>query len=288
MVREGLAALISHDPQIRVVGQCGDGMQVIEQIGALQPDVLVLDIAMPGMNGLDICRELTKKFPKTKVLILTMHYSEQFIAKAMQNGACGYMIKDTAPAQLIEAVLTVARGEMFLEPGIPQATLVPNTQGDGDPYDSLTKRERQVLQLIAEGKTNRQIAQVLKLSVKTIDIHRSQLMRKLGIHDKKSWAKYALREGVTQPHDNVLTLGMRREHAAQILVSSGSHLLLDMPSLREKMPRELYELPNGQWILLVTKRDVITGISVCCDVCMPEAERTWENVKTLTIRGKGK
>ena len=198
MVREGLAALIGRDSQVQVIGQCGDGLQVVKQVEKLQPDVVVLDISMPGSNGLDICRELSKKFREIAVLILTMHDSEQFIAKAMQNGARGYLIKDAAPAQLTEAILSVARGEKFLGSGIPGATLSLNPDGEGDLYERLTTRERQVLQLIAESKTNRQIAQVLNLSVKTVDTHRSHLMRKLGIHDQTSLVKFVLRRGIVE------------------------------------------------------------------------------------------
>jgi DNA-binding NarL/FixJ family response regulator len=198
MVREGLAALIGRDSQVQVIGQCGDGLQVVKQVEKLQPDVVVLDISMPGSNGLDICRELSKKFREIAVLILTMHDSEQFIAKAMQNGARGYLIKDAAPAQLTEAILSVARGEKFLGSGIPGATLSLNPDGEGDLYERLTTRERQVLQLIAESKTNRQIAQILKLSVKTVDTHRSHLMRKLGIHDQTSLVKFVLRMGIVE------------------------------------------------------------------------------------------
>jgi DNA-binding NarL/FixJ family response regulator len=194
MVREGLAALIDGHSQVRVVGQCGDGLQVVKKVEELKPDVVVLDISMPGTNGLDICRELSKKFHEVAVLILTMHDSEQFISKAMQNGARGYLIKDAAPAQLTAAILAVARGEKFLGAGITPAMLNPHTQGD--PYDRLTPRERQVLQLIAESKTNRQIAHILKLSVKTVDTHRSHLMRKLGIHDQTSLVKFVLRRGI--------------------------------------------------------------------------------------------
>lgn len=196
MVREGLAALIGNNSQVQVIGQCGDGLQVVKQVEELKPDVVVLDISMPGTNGLDICRELSKKVQGVAVLILTMHDSEQFISKAMQNGARGYLIKDAAPAQLTEAILAVARGEKFLGAWIPQAMLNPGAQSDS--YDRLTPRERQVLQLIAESKTNRQIAHVLKLSVKTVDTHRSHLMRKLGIHDQTSLVKFVLRRGLVR------------------------------------------------------------------------------------------
>ena len=196
MVREGLAALIGKHPQIEIVGQCGDGLQVVESVGLTQPDVVVLDITMPGLNGLDICRELTRKHRRIAVLILTMHESQQFIVKAVEHGARGYVLKDAPPAQLVKAILAAAKGEVSLGPGISNMLLDRINQGDHDPYDGLTSRERQVLQLIAESKTNREIAKQLGLSIKTVDTHRSHLMRKLGIHDQTSLVKYALRRGI--------------------------------------------------------------------------------------------
>ena len=200
MVREGLAALVGSDKEIRVVGQCGDGLKVVEEVRTLKPDVLILDITMPGLNGLDVCREISRKAPGTAILILTMHDDEQFIAKALENGASGYLLKEAAAGQLNEAVHAVAKGQLFLGPGIPRGVLQRIGQGTDDPYDQLTIRERQVLQSIAEGKTNRQIADELKLSIKTVDTHRSHLMRKLDIHDQTSLVKYAIRKGIVTLH----------------------------------------------------------------------------------------
>jgi len=200
MVREGLAALVGSDKAIRVVGQCGDGLKVVEEVRTLKPDVLILDITMPGLNGLDVCREISRKAPGTAILILTMHDDEQFIAKALENGASGYLLKEAAAGQLNEAVHAVAKGQLFLGPGIPRGVLQRIGQGTDDPYDQLTIRERQVLQSIAEGKTNRQIADELKLSIKTVDTHRSHLMRKLDIHDQTSLVKYAIRKGIVTLH----------------------------------------------------------------------------------------
>jgi DNA-binding NarL/FixJ family response regulator len=146
----------------------------------------------------DICLELSKKFPETKVLILTMHDSDQFIAKAVQNGARGYLAKEAAHAQLTEAILAVSRGEKFVGAKITPEILDRIRDGDGDSYEKLTPRERQVLQLIAEGKTNRLIAEILKLSVKTVTTHRSHLMRKLEIHDQTSLVKFVLRRGIVR------------------------------------------------------------------------------------------
>jgi DNA-binding NarL/FixJ family response regulator len=145
---------------------------------------------------LDVCRELTRKVQSTSVLILTMHDDEQFIATALEHGASGYLLKEAAPDELCEAVHRVAKGELYLGSGIPSKAIHRAVQGNEDPYDRLTTRERQVLQLIAEGKTNRAIAEDLQLAVKTVDTHRSRLMRKLNIHDQTSLVKFALRKGI--------------------------------------------------------------------------------------------
>ena len=196
MVREGLAALVEADEGIKVVGQCGDGLQVVADVIACDPDVVILDITLPGLNGLDICRELVRKCDGISVLILTMHSNEQFIAQALENGATGYLLKESAAEKLSEAIRRVASGEIFLGPGIPRNVLQRLGQIERDPYQKLSTRERQVLQLIAEGKTNRAVAEVLGLSTKTVDTHRTRLMRKLNIHDQTSLVKFAIRKGV--------------------------------------------------------------------------------------------
>jgi len=196
MVREGLAALMARTPHIRVVGQSGDGLNVVEQVKRLQPDVALLDLTMPGLNGLDVCRELSKKARQTAILILTMHDDVEFIAKAFEHGASGYILKESAADRLNEAIDAVARGEVYLGPGIPRSVLRRVGKKGADPYDQLTSRERQVLQMIAEGKTNRDVSKKLGLAVKTIDTHRARLMRKLGIHDQTTLVKFALRKGL--------------------------------------------------------------------------------------------
>lgn len=198
MVREGLAALVSREPDLRVVGQCGDGLEVLGAVRKTNPDVVVLDITMPGLNGLDICRDLGKKVKGTAILILTMHDDEQFVASALEHGASGYLLKESAPAQLAEAVRRVARGEIYLGPGISPAALHRIGNPAEDPYNRLTTRERQVLHLITEGKTNREVAQQLDLAVKTVDTHRTRLMRKLDIHDQTALVKFALRKGIVK------------------------------------------------------------------------------------------
>ena len=196
MVREGLAAILSRDPAIEVVGQCGDGPGAVKLAGELHPDVAVLDISMPGLNGLDVCRELCRRHKAGAVLILTMHNDEQFVVRSLDSGASGYLLKEAAATQLTQAVRTVARGELYLSPGISRSVVARVSRGDRDSYESLTMRERQVLQLIAEGKTNRRVAEELHLAVKTVDTHRTRLMRKLNIHGQTALVKYAIKKGL--------------------------------------------------------------------------------------------
>ena len=196
MVREALGALLAKDGRFKIVGQCGDGLEVLPGIQNTRPDVVVLDITMPSLNGLDICRDLTRKCKGVSILILSMHDNEQFIARALEYGASGYLLKGAAAAQLTEAVAAVARGDLYLGPGISRNVLDRLSSGEKDPYELLTSRERQVLQLIAEGRTNRTIADDLGLAVKTVDTHRMRLMRKLNIHDQTTLVKFALRKGL--------------------------------------------------------------------------------------------
>ena len=199
MVREGLAALATREPGFHVVGQCGEGLAVVDEVLRLCPDVVVLDIMMPGLNGLDVCRELTRKVKDAAVLILSMYEDEQFIARALEYGASGYLLKDSAPSELGDAIRAVSRGELFLGPGIPR-TVLHHMSDHRDPYETLTTRERQVLQCVAEGMTNRQIAEQLGLAVKTVDTHRMRLMRKLNIHDQTNLVKFAVRRGLVSLH----------------------------------------------------------------------------------------
>ena len=196
VVRQALAEMIGKEAHFSVIGQCGDGLRGGEEVQRAKPDVLVLDIAMPGLNGLDVCRDVTRRMRDLAVLILSMHDDEEFVARALENGASGYLVKEADNDQLVEAIETVARGEVYLAPGISKNVLHRLGRGGEDPYERLTIRERQVLQLIAEGKTNREVAGALALAVKTVDTHRTRLMRKLNIHDQTTLVKYALRKGI--------------------------------------------------------------------------------------------
>jgi len=196
VVRQALAEMIAKEGRYEIVGQCGDGLKVAKEVKAARPDVLVLDITLPGLNGLDLCRDLTRKMKDLSVLILSMHADEEFVARALENGASGYMMKDGDCDQLVMALDAVARGELYLAPGISRSILHRLGKRGQDPYDTLTSRERQVLQLVAEGRTNREAAEALGLAVKTVDTHRTRLMHKLDIHDQTALVKYALKRGI--------------------------------------------------------------------------------------------
>jgi len=196
IVREGLAAVLANDPRFRVIGECSDGLEVAGHVASLQPDVLVLDISMPGMNGLDICRQVRRRTPRTAVLFLSMHGDEQMILRGLDQGAAGYVVKGTATSHLAEAIDTVAHGGRYLSPGIPPDILQRRARGERDPYEQLTARERQVLQLIAEGKGLHEIADALGMASKTVNTHRYNLMKKLDVHSQTALVKYAFQRGL--------------------------------------------------------------------------------------------
>jgi DNA-binding NarL/FixJ family response regulator len=196
MVREGLAALLSDLPGIQVVGQSSDGLGVMDELQRTNPDVLVLDISMPGLNGLDLCHELSQKDNAPAVLLLTMVEDEEHVLRGLACGARGYLIKSSASEKLAEAIQAVHDGQVYLGPGLRRDLLDEVEHYGGDRYAELSTRERQVLQLIAEGMTNRAISETLGLSIKTVDTHRTRLMRKLDIHDQTSLVKYAIRRGI--------------------------------------------------------------------------------------------
>ena len=199
LVRAGIALLIAREGDMEVVGECGDGLEVVEAVVKADPQVVVLDLMMPGLSGLEICLRLQKKARGVGVLVLTMLDDKDIMVRALVNGAIGYLLKESVPEQLAEAVRTVARDELYLGSGVPRAVLNQLAAGrGGDPYDRLTPREREVLQLIAEGNTNRQVAEMLGVAVKTVDTHRARLMRKLSIHDQTALVKYALKRGTIQ------------------------------------------------------------------------------------------
>jgi two-component system response regulator NreC len=197
IVREGLRALLRHFDDIDVVGEARDGAEAVARVSELRPDVVVMDIAMPGMNGIEATRLLHSQFPATKVLILTQYSDKHYVLSMMKAGACGYVLKDAQRDDLIRAIRAAARGEVFLQPSV-SSDVVQTIHEDATP---LTQREKEILQRIVKGETNVQIAETLSLSVKTVDWHRTNLMRKLNVHNLAELVRYAYEHGLTVADD---------------------------------------------------------------------------------------
>jgi DNA-binding NarL/FixJ family response regulator len=202
MVRQGLVALLQDAPDIEIVAEAGDGRTAVGLAETHQPDVALLDISMPGMNGLEAAQRIRQVSPGTKLLFLTMYADDEYIIQALRFGGTGYVLKDADAGTLIEAVRRVNRGESYLSPEVSQ-TIIRRVVNDmpepaGDVHENLTTRERQILQLIAESRTNREIGERLRISIKTVQTHRANLMNKLDIHDQTTLVKYAIRHGLVR------------------------------------------------------------------------------------------
>ena len=201
IVRKGLRSLLDAEPDTEVVGEAEDGRKAIQLVEKLCPDVVLMDISMPGLNGLEATRQITKRFPEVKVLILTVHSDEEYIRQVLSAGASGYLVKQAAPSELASAIRAAYQGDFFPSPSISRELIEDYTRqaeamSENDSLLALTDREREVLQLIAEGHSNRQIAEILHISVKTVETHRAHLTDKLGIRSAAELTKYALRRGV--------------------------------------------------------------------------------------------
>jgi DNA-binding NarL/FixJ family response regulator len=200
ILREGIRALIDDQEDMEVVGESEDGLGTLKKVAEIHPDVVVMDIAMPLLNGLEATRRIRRDFPGIKVLILTMHENEEYIRQVLAAGALGYVLKDAAARDLLGAIRTVNQGEAVLSPAITRLVIEDYLRwGDIQPEDAtdgLTPREREVLQLIAEGYTNKEIAGILNLSVKTVQSHRTNLMNKLDLHDRGELIKYAIQKKI--------------------------------------------------------------------------------------------
>jgi DNA-binding NarL/FixJ family response regulator len=202
LVRSGFRALLEKIPGIVVVGEASDGLSAVRLSKDLNPDVVLMDIAMSGMNGLEATRRIVHECPKTKMLMLSMYTNEEYLKEALRAGAAGYLLKDAGRSELEFAIKAVSRGETYLTPVMAKFTVNSYcVQGEAPsgPLARLTGRQREVLQLIAEGCSTKQIAQRLNLSIKTIETHRAQLMERLDIHDVAGLVRLAIRTGLVQP-----------------------------------------------------------------------------------------
>lgn len=199
LFRAGVHALLSNIEGVEVVGEADSGRKALDMVRARTPDVVLMDIAMPEMNGLETTTRVTKEFPGVRVIMLSMHAGEEYVMQALRAGASGYLLKDAATSELELAVRAVARGETYLTPTISKRVIddyLMRTTGSQGPVDQLTKRQREILQLIAKGYTSKEMAQMLTLSPKTIETHRTQLMKQLDIHDVAGLVRYAIRVGL--------------------------------------------------------------------------------------------
>lgn len=200
IVRQGLRALLQIEPLFHLVGEASDGIEAVRLAERLKPDVLITDVMMPGLNGLEVTRQVTKSLPRTRVIILSMYTTDAYVFEAFKNGALGYVLKDSQAADLIQAVREVIAGRRYLSPPLSERALelymrkvesVPD-----DPYELLTSREREVLQMVAEGRTSGEIATRLFISPRTAEGHRANLMRKLGLQNNADLIRFALKRGL--------------------------------------------------------------------------------------------
>ena len=200
IIRQGLCSLLEKQPDMEVVGEAEDGQKAMELVRQLVPDVVIMDVTMPNLNGIDATRQITKEFPKVKVLALSIHSNKRFVADMLRAGAAGYILKECLLEELIEAIRTITAGNIYFSSKITDVVVddyMDHLSEAIEPTKPLTDRERQVLQYIAEGRLVRDIAAQMHLSIKTIEFNRRQLMKKLKIHTIAALTKYAIREGLT-------------------------------------------------------------------------------------------
>jgi len=203
MVRAGLKSLLEETDDIHVVGEASDGREALQLARTLPVDVAVMDITMPGLNGFEATSRLRRTYPKTRVLILSMYTSEEYVVQALRQGATGYLVKDAAAPELENAIKQVSRGETFLGSSLDSGRILRHMDSparSANPLDRLTPRQREILQLVVEGNKTREIADQLAVSVKTVETHRAQLMDRLGIRDVAGLVRYAIRTGMVSAH----------------------------------------------------------------------------------------
>jgi DNA-binding NarL/FixJ family response regulator len=196
-----LRKILEERPEWEVVAEVGDGREAIRKAVALKPDVAIIDIGMPLLNGIDATQQIVRKVPETRVLMLSMHSDEAYVTRALQAGATGYMLKDSAGKDLLKGVAAVAAGQAYFSPAIARLMLddyVRRVSGSGvaDRYETLSEREREIFQLIAEARTNKEVAELLQISPATVETHRARILQKLDIHNTAELVLYAVRRGV--------------------------------------------------------------------------------------------
>jgi DNA-binding NarL/FixJ family response regulator len=204
VVRSGLRAVINAQDDMEVVAEAEDGVSAVEKVREVEPDVILMDITMPGLGGLEATRQIKQALPGVKIIVLTIHASEEFLFHALKVGADGYLTKSVHEMEVVFAIRAVSKGRCYIDPGVMRplvSAFVETSQqaGDGDGYSGLTEREKEMLPLIAGGQTNKEIAEALQLSEHTVHNHRAHLMEKLGMHDRTQLLMYAIRHGIISP-----------------------------------------------------------------------------------------
>ena len=201
ILREGLRALLSADPDFEIIGEAGDGREAVRCVEKLGPDLLLMDLSMPRMSGMDAISEIKKRYPETKIIVLTVHKTEEYLLSTLQAGVDGYVLKDATHDELVMAIHNVMAGKRYLSPGISEKVIEGYLDGKEDSlaassWQKLSQREREVLKLIAEGYKNKEIAEDLCISLKTVEKHRANLMKKLDLHNAAVLTVYAVEKGL--------------------------------------------------------------------------------------------
>jgi DNA-binding NarL/FixJ family response regulator len=200
LVRRGLRTLLETEAGFSVVGEAADGIQAIQMAEHFQPSILIVDLMMPNLNGLEVLRQVSRRSPKTRMIVLSMQSAEPYVMEAFRSGAIGYLLKDSPPEELIDAIHQVMLGVKYLSPKLPEwlidTTKKPSENAKQDPYETLTDREREVLQMTAEGKTASEIGKRLSISPRTVELHRGRMMDKMGFHRQTELVRYALKRGI--------------------------------------------------------------------------------------------
>lgn len=207
VVRQGLRALLEGEPDFRIVGEAADGREAVQLVDRLQPEVLVLDLMMPSLSGLEVTRQVRRRSPQTRIVILSMYANVGYVQEALKNGAVGYVLKKSTGDELVQAVRQVLTGRRYLSPPLSEAEIESFTKKKAashtTPYDLLTTRQREVLHLVVEGHTNAEIGLRLVVSPRTVEFHRAELMRKLGARTQADLIRLALQRGILPPDDEL-------------------------------------------------------------------------------------